>query len=94
MGLIYHYYYLQIVQGEGNAAFMKFKYNYDTDLLVFKLIIIQISLILVLNVFKFISVDNQFKETNPHPENSNVFETDKDGNSVKRDLKFHHNSLW
>ncbi|XP_025198590.1 alpha-tubulin N-acetyltransferase 1-like [Melanaphis sacchari] len=61
----------EIVQGEGDAAFVKFKYNHDTDF-----------------------VDNQFKEVNPHPENANVFKTDSDGNSVKRDLKFHHNSLW
>jgi len=39
-------------------------------------------------------VDNQFKEVNPHPENGGAFKTDQDGNSVKRDLKFHHNSLW
>lgn len=61
----------EIVQGEGDAAFVKFKYNQDTDF-----------------------VDNQFKEVNPHPENGSSFKTDQDGNSVKRDLKFHHNSLW
>jgi len=60
----------EIVQGEGDAAFVKFKYNEDIDF-----------------------VDNQFKAVNPHPENS-AFRTDKDGNSVKRDLKFHHNTLW
>jgi len=61
----------EIVQGEGDAAFVKFKYNHDTDF-----------------------VDNQFKAVNPHPENVGAFQTDVDGNSVKRDLKFHHNALW
>ncbi|XP_025410930.1 alpha-tubulin N-acetyltransferase 1-like [Sipha flava] len=61
----------EIVQGEGDAAFVKHKYNPDTEF-----------------------VNNQFKEENPHPENLGAFQTDRDGNSVKRDLKFHHNSLW
>ncbi|XP_025198676.1 alpha-tubulin N-acetyltransferase 1-like isoform X1 [Melanaphis sacchari] len=61
----------EILQGEGDAAFVKFKYNHDSDV-----------------------VDNQFKEVNPHPESKGAFKTDKDGYSVKRDLKFHHNSLW
>ncbi|KAL4143844.1 hypothetical protein QTP88_006107 [Uroleucon formosanum] len=61
----------EIIQGEGNAAFVKFKYNQDTDF-----------------------VDNQFKEVNPNPESYGAFETDKNGYSVKRDLKFYHNSLW
>jgi alpha-tubulin N-acetyltransferase 1 len=61
----------EIVQGEGDAAFVKFKYNHNIDF-----------------------VDNQFKEVNPHPEQTGDFKTDKDGNSTKRDLKFHHNTLW
>ncbi|XP_029347133.1 alpha-tubulin N-acetyltransferase 1 [Acyrthosiphon pisum] len=61
----------EIIQGEGNAAFVKFKYNQDTDF-----------------------VDNQFKEKNPNPESKGAFKTNMDGYSVKRDLKFHHNSLW
>lgn len=31
---------------------------------------------------------------NPHPETAGAFETDKDGNNYKRDIKYHHNTLW
>lgn len=52
-------------------------------------------MILYLLVLNYIySVDNQFKEKNPHPENLSAFQTNTDGTSTKRDLKFHHNSLW
>ncbi|CAI6365333.1 unnamed protein product [Macrosiphum euphorbiae] len=39
-------------------------------------------------------VDSRFKELIPHPEVVGVLQTDKYGNSVKRDLKFHHSTLW
>ncbi|XP_025198678.1 uncharacterized protein LOC112596994 [Melanaphis sacchari] len=39
-------------------------------------------------------VDSRFKELIPHPEVVGVIQTDKYGNSVKRDLKFHHSTLW
>ncbi|XP_050441720.1 alpha-tubulin N-acetyltransferase 1-like [Adelges cooleyi] len=61
----------EILQGDGNAVSMKYKYCSNTNI-----------------------VENQFREVNPHPENSNDFEINKDGKSVKKDLKFHHNSLW
>jgi len=40
------------------------------------------------------SVDSRFKELIPHPEVVGVPQTDKYGNAVKRDLKFHHSTLW
>lgn len=54
-------------------------------------------MILVLNdliFFKF-SVDDQFKEVNSHPEivDAGVFQTDRFGNCVKRDIKFHHSAI-
>lgn len=70
---------------------MKFKYNQDTQLLVFKFKWVKDFYSIIFNLF---SVDNQFKEVNPHPLRKGAFQTDKDGNSVKRDLKFHHNTLW
>ncbi|XP_008187013.1 uncharacterized protein LOC100166012 [Acyrthosiphon pisum] len=39
-------------------------------------------------------VDSRFKELIPHPEVVGELQTDKYGNSVKRDLKFHHSTLW
>ncbi|XP_050060282.1 uncharacterized protein LOC126551308 [Aphis gossypii] len=39
-------------------------------------------------------VDCRFKELIPHPEVVGVPQTDKYGNAVKRDLKFHHSTLW
>ncbi|XP_050441424.1 alpha-tubulin N-acetyltransferase 1-like [Adelges cooleyi] len=39
-------------------------------------------------------VDNQFCEVNPHPETPSGFKVNRDGESVKRDLKFHHDTLW
>ncbi|XP_015379667.1 PREDICTED: uncharacterized protein LOC107173590 [Diuraphis noxia] len=39
-------------------------------------------------------VDSRFKELIPHPEVVGKLQTDKYGNPVKRDLKFHHSTLW
>ncbi|XP_050520944.1 alpha-tubulin N-acetyltransferase 1-like [Daktulosphaira vitifoliae] len=61
----------EIIQGDGNAASMKYKYCENPDI-----------------------VSNQFSEANPFPEKASTFKINKDGVSVKRDLKFHHNSLW